>query len=208
MATDMVALRGFYARYLAEHPGGGGWPSIEFADALYAFACASPLIPWSALRSVLDVGCGTARLLGTLRNKGFDGQYLGIEPLADIYGLADEDLPGEARRVALSLDALEQAPATYDWIFALGTLGTDQPAKNEYDRDQLALIVKMARMGLTLQVNDRKLMPAKRLEQVPGLVVHDIPDLTAMLYALANPREIHVLRRHPDMPSAVITLLL
>lgn len=208
MATDMAALRGFYARYLAEHPGGGGWPSSEFADALYTFACASPLIPWKVLESVLDVGCGTARLLGTLRAKGFDGQYLGIDPLADLYGPADENLSGAARRVALSLDALEQAPASYDWLFALGTLGTDQAAKKEHDRDHLALMVKKARLGLTLQVNDRKLMSAERLEQVPGLVVHDIPDLAATLDALANPREIHVQRRHPDMPSAVITLLL
>ncbi|SMF52368.1 trans-aconitate 2-methyltransferase [Streptomyces sp. Amel2xC10] len=75
-----------------------------FADASLA-RFYDPLNPWGAgddfylgfvsgARSVLDIGCGTGRLLGRARETGHTGRLVGLDPAAAMLVQARRDGPG------------------------------------------------------------------------------------------------------------------
>jgi SAM-dependent methyltransferase len=64
--------------------------------------------------SVLDVGCGVAHLHTYLKNKGWNGKYLGFDPNKKAIDLIDEDI----NAVHGTIEDLDDTK--YDWVVANG----------------------------------------------------------------------------------------
>ena len=64
--------------------------------------------------SVLDVGCGVAHLHTYLKNKGWNGKYLGIDPNKKAIDVIDEDI----NAVHGTIEDLDDTK--YDWVVANG----------------------------------------------------------------------------------------
>ena len=65
--------------------------------------------------SVLDVGCGVAHFHTYLKNQGWDGKYLGVDPNKKAIDLIDEDINAMH-------GTIEDLPnfMKYDWVIANG----------------------------------------------------------------------------------------
>ncbi len=64
--------------------------------------------------SILDVGCGVAHLHTYLKNQGWTGKYLGIDPNKKAINLVDESI--EARHCVIE----DLDDTKYDWVIANG----------------------------------------------------------------------------------------
>ena len=65
--------------------------------------------------SVLDVGCGVAHLHTYLKNKGWNGKYLGIDPNKKAIDLIDENINTMCGTIEGLPDFMK-----YDWVIANG----------------------------------------------------------------------------------------
>ena len=65
--------------------------------------------------SVLDVGCGVAHLHTYLKNQGWNGKYLGVDPNKKAIDMIDED-------INVMHGTIEDLPdfMKYDWVIASG----------------------------------------------------------------------------------------
>ena len=66
--------------------------------------------------SVLDVGCGVAHLHTYLKNQGWNGKYLGIDPNKKAIDLIDENINTMCGTIDRLPDFMK-----YDWVIANGT---------------------------------------------------------------------------------------
>ena len=64
--------------------------------------------------SVLDVGCGVAHLHTFLKNQGWDGKYLGVDPNKKAIDLIDEEI----NAIHGTIEDLDDTK--YDWVIASG----------------------------------------------------------------------------------------
>ena len=64
--------------------------------------------------SVLDVGCGVAHLHTYLKNQGWNGKYLGVDPNKKAIDVIDEDI----NAVHGTIEDLDDTK--YDWVIANG----------------------------------------------------------------------------------------
>jgi len=65
--------------------------------------------------SVLDVGCGVAHFHTYLKNQGWDGKYLGVDPNKKAIDLIDEDINAMHGTIEDLPDFMK-----YDWVIANG----------------------------------------------------------------------------------------
>ena len=65
--------------------------------------------------SILDVGCGVAHLHTYLKNQGWNGKYLGVDPNKKAIDMIDED-------INVMHGTIEDLPdfMKYDWVIASG----------------------------------------------------------------------------------------
>lgn len=207
-------VRAFYADYHDRMGNTLGWPDLHAARQTWAAACADPLTDWAAARSVLDVGSGEGHLLGELRARGFRGAYVGVELLEGPHRAAIRrygDDP-DATFVCADFDALDLGHTGFDWVMSLGSLAVRQPDQAACDRRALTRLVRLARTGLVLYVNDRSRVPPAELNDLPDLAAHDLGALCELLAELGCPARnlrwyaadhsviVHALRLDLDAP--------
>ena len=65
--------------------------------------------------SVLDVGCGVAHLHTYLKNQGWNGKYLGVDPNKKAIDMIDEDINAMHGTIEDLPDFMK-----YDWVIASG----------------------------------------------------------------------------------------
>ena len=65
--------------------------------------------------SILDVGCGVAHFYEFLKNQGWKGEYLGIDPNKEAIELIDEDINAMCGTIEDLPDFMK-----YDWVIASG----------------------------------------------------------------------------------------
>ncbi|RYF93354.1 MAG: hypothetical protein EON95_09230 [Caulobacteraceae bacterium] len=175
MSDDWQSREDFYNSYLARYPLGEGWPSKEYADRVYSHSTSLFRNYSSNVKSVIDVGCGAGGLDLFLRSiLAYDKSYLGIEENDYLLSVATDRTADQKSKYLKSRfpdKALKNE--TFDWAFVIGTLGTDQKSKSEYDKAFLKEVCCLSRIGITVYVNDISLIPHERLESVPGLFAHD-----------------------------------
>lgn len=202
--ADQTRVRRFYQNYIRDHPDGGGWPSHEAARVVYETATASHLIPLAELRSVLDIGSGEGRFLEFLRKEGFLGSYVGVELLASFHKTAYERYGNHPRTQFLQRDFLEcEISELFDWSFALGTIGTLQEGKDDYDREIIQKMIGLSRKGITLYVNDDRLIAPERLMEVEDLAAHDVEKLVELLEEECPKAELDIVVDQCPSPTSV-----
>jgi len=64
--------------------------------------------------SILDVGCGVAHFYEFLKNQGWKGEYLGIDPNKEAIEIIDEDI----NAMCGTIEDLDETK--YDWVIASG----------------------------------------------------------------------------------------
>ena len=65
--------------------------------------------------SILDVGCGVAHFYEFLKNQGWKGEYLGIDPNKEAIEIIDEDINAMCGTIEDLPDFMK-----YDWVIASG----------------------------------------------------------------------------------------
>ncbi|WP_102107862.1 class I SAM-dependent methyltransferase [Oceaniglobus roseus] len=116
MTTDLVA---HYRALLAQH--GPGAKAVQYADAPTQQARFAVLAGVDEkLGSVLDVGCGLAHLCFYLRDRGWGGQYHGVDIVPDFVDLARDALADDPlAEVSLATETL---PKSFDYALLSGVL--------------------------------------------------------------------------------------
>jgi SAM-dependent methyltransferase len=145
---DVVA--GYYKRRFAEHgatPRGVDWKDARSQDLridvlLSMIDCASDA-------SVADVGCGYGHALRTLRRRGFEGRYVGLD--------FESTMIEEARRLSADDGNAEfvvgdRPPRPVDWTIASGIFnvrpGIDDDDWSRHVRATIERMVADARRGV------------------------------------------------------------
>ena len=77
--------------------------------------------------SVLDVGCGVAHFHTYLKNQGWDGKYLGIDPNKKAIDLIDENI----NTMCGTVDGLPDF-MKYDWVIANGVFNLGLKEKHTF----------------------------------------------------------------------------
>ena len=90
--------------------------------------------------SVLDVGCGVAHLHTYLKNKGWNGKYLGFDPNKKAIDLIDEDI----NAVHGTIEDLDDTK--YDWVVANGVFNLG--LKEEHSFWIIDNMISHARKGI------------------------------------------------------------
>ena len=209
MRTRMQSLVDFYTPYVRRYPDGGGWPSADVARGVHQNAAASQLIPWAHISSVLDVGSGTGSFLDYLRfEKGYTGTYTGVEALESFHIQA---VAAEYRHSCkwinddfLSGDLLKSD--RFDWSFVIGTLGTYQEEKTEHDLAMISKVAEKSNLGLTVSLNDNRVIPADRIAAVPGLIAHDVEVLVIHMRTILQRQATFDILRDGDENTSINVL--
>ena len=96
--------------------------------------------------SVLDVGCGRGDLLPYLRERSFEGSYMGVDLTPEMIELARELHPdGEFRHVDLLQDDFE---GQFDYVLASGIFYLRVDDNETYMRQMVARMASIARRGV------------------------------------------------------------
>ena len=90
--------------------------------------------------SVLDVGCGVAHLHTYLKNKGWNGKYLGVDPNKKAIDLIDEDI----NAVHGTIEDLDDTK--YDWVVANGVFNLG--LKEEHSFWIIEIMISHANKGI------------------------------------------------------------
>jgi len=94
--------------------------------AAYTRRTLALLRPWlteAEPRALVDVGCGTAELLGAMRGWGLEPErYVGVDPSPGMLGAAAAKLGGGARVVASPAEALPLRDAAFDCAVSASSL--------------------------------------------------------------------------------------
>jgi trans-aconitate methyltransferase len=117
-AADRRAYQERYAerlRRFGHDPRTLGWDKGKQPDR---FAALTALLPLPRIRSVLDVGCGFGDLLPFLRQRGFVGQYTGLDFMPDLIEVGAAAYP-EARFVVADFSEYT-AEEPFDVVLASG----------------------------------------------------------------------------------------
>ncbi len=123
-------IREFYAPLLAEHgddKAAVGYPEPAGQQGRYMMLCE---VGDLTKASILDVGCGLGHLLDFLKQRGFEGDYLGIDLQEEMVARARKRHPEARFEVA---DFLEDKPEFEgrDFVLASGVLQHCDPALRE-----------------------------------------------------------------------------
>jgi SAM-dependent methyltransferase len=116
--TDLDALGEHYGKLFREHgdsPQAGQWSDLRTQEARL-----EALVGVGDLRraKVLDFGCGTAHLLAMLKERGFEGVYVGYDLSEELIGHARSKFPDarfERRNVMET-----GVPERFDYVFISG----------------------------------------------------------------------------------------
>ena len=90
--------------------------------------------------SVLDVGCGVAHLHTYLKNQGWNGKYLGVDPNKKAIDVIDEDI----NAVHGTIEDLDDTK--YDWVIANGVFNLG--LKEEHSFWIIENMISHARKGI------------------------------------------------------------
>lgn len=204
---DTQRILDFYTHYIEHHGVSAGWSSMDYALQLYDLSSNCSYQHWPTFHSVLDVGSGEGHFKKFLRQqRQFTGQYTGLEMLPEFHKTALEKYSQDEKVELMCEEFLEYdfGDRKFDWVFSLGSLSVKQ--ENLHERD-LAFCKKMAalsRFGLTIYLNDEKLVNQKYLDNVNNLAVHNIDNFLKMLGQNFSPVILQVERMLPTSPFGVI----
>lgn len=185
ISVEVDKIYRFYDRYVVEHGVSCGWGNFEDAINAYQEASNCSHQNWAQFESVLDVGSGQGHLLKFLREeRGFQGTYTGIEVLDFFYNQSLE-LYGEMDGSHFIHDEFlgyDFGDRIFDWVFSLGSFSVKQPNQRETDLAFCRKMIGLAKYGVSIFLNDIQYMRPGRLEEVPDLAAHDIPEFESMLH--------------------------
>ena len=203
MQTDSKRINDFYEEYVVKHGVSAGWSSMDKARMSYDAVSCFEAQNWSAWENVLDVGSGEGHLLEFLRRqRGFRGRYTGLEILPMFHEAAMEKYGGDSNSDFVCGEFLEYdfGDAKYDWVLSLGALAVKQERQAEYDLAFCSKMLKLARHGISVYLNDVEQMKPGRREALPSLAAHKIHEFVEMLennFSLARIEVMH----YPDANS-------
>lgn len=193
--ADRDRVEKFYKSYVEQHGMQAGWSSMSVAADNYAVATDHRCQRWDMFESVLDVGSGQARFYDYLRReRGFLGTYEGIEILPMFHSAASRRLRDQSGVTLIEADFLahDYEARRFDWVFSLGSLGVFHSEQDAHDLATVTKMLRLARGGVTVYLNDLHRMPSGRLEEVPDLVAHDIPRFVRRVEDLDEAADIEV----------------
>jgi len=99
-----------------------------------------------AAAKILDFGCGTGALYGSLRRRfDYRGEYVGCDISEGMLKLARAKYPG-TRFETIDIFA-EPAAETYDYVFASGTFNNDHEDAHEFLFAAIPALFALARRG-------------------------------------------------------------
>lgn len=94
------------------------------------FQVLSDLATQNKFSSILDVGCGFADLYGFLKNKNWQGQYLGIDINKNLLNIALQKYPQVSVKQQDILQ--EELNQSYDYVIASGIFNAKLEKENNY----------------------------------------------------------------------------
>ena len=181
---DLKKLEDFYARYTVQKGNTAGWSSLEAAMRTYRAASICEYQNWTEIRTVLDIGSGEGHFANYLRKeRAYTGEYLGLEALTGFHKKALElfSEPPLTRFLQDEFFIHDFLDTRYDWLFSLGSLSLKQDEQEKHDRVFFQKIGKLARQGISIYINDRKLVPPERQAAMPDMAFYDLDDFIARM---------------------------
>lgn len=149
-ALEIQRLRAHYEALVIAHgdaPAGAQWRDRATQDArLQRLLRIADL----SAASILDVGCGTGRLLDLLRAQGYCGDYLGIDLAPSAIALASQRFPG-ARFKACDVLA-EPLSERFDYAFLSGLFNNRMADNWAFLTSVLARVYAQVDHGLAFNV--------------------------------------------------------
>jgi SAM-dependent methyltransferase len=157
--------RSLTERYKSYHPKDisaikVGWQSRDNQYSGFEFATKFDSIDWTAVKSVLDIGCGYGNLVEYLRQeKNFQGEYTGIEIIPEFLEAAQKLYGDDSRNKFILSDFLEYEwhQQKFDIVIALGviSLNLDQPdfygeKTDSYTKKTISLMINLTKMGMSI----------------------------------------------------------
>ncbi len=140
-----------------------------------AFALATELIgELSSCASIVEIGCGCGCFLAYLRERGFRGDYLGIDLVAGFIEKAQTRFPGDQAASFMVGDFLEMQEADlprHDYYVAVSVFGYVPHAN--FMRDVVGKASRLAGKGVALTCNStaHQTLSMTARTYVPGDVV-------------------------------------
>lgn len=147
---DDVRNRALYTDLLSRHgasPRALNWGSRESQRLRFRILFEAG-IPRDA--SVLDAGCGTGDFLAYLRERGFEGRYVGIDLTPAMIEAASKRFPGERFAVASIGDAagLSREAFASDFVVSSGVFYYRQADPERFLHESLERLFPLARRCL------------------------------------------------------------
>ena len=185
-----------------------GWLSKESALDCYFHSSNSLHQRWSEFQEVLDIGSGHGSILPVLRTeRNFTGTYTGIELLKEFHQSAVERFKEDSKAIWICNDFLiyDFKDKKFDWILSLGSFGVKSPQQEQRDIDTVRKMSKLAKYGFTIFLNDIEQMRPGRLEELPDLAAHNIPEFLDLIKAIMKVAKVETV--HFPKPTSQKTLV-
>ena len=115
-----MAMASFYRERAVRHDYQAMVDADEAAQPSTEHALRAAILEQEG-QSILEVGCGSGRILRQLRDDGFSGQYTGIEMSVELIE-ANAQRHRQERWLARSIYSLDLPPASFDVVFSFFVL--------------------------------------------------------------------------------------
>jgi SAM-dependent methyltransferase len=118
------------------------WSSEHFQQENFNFAY--QIGPLERTDNILDLGCGYGDLHKFFKDRNFQGHYEGIDVSPKVIAIARKRHLAKFTCIDFLDDKFQN---TYDWIFALGPFNLVVENQDEYLRQNLQKMYRLARKG-------------------------------------------------------------
>ena len=210
---ELESIHEFYRNKIKKYSLGDpeqsvGWSSKESALDCYFHSLNYPCQRWREFQEVLDIGSGQGSLLTVLRTeRNFTGTYTGIELMREFYQNAIERFKVDPKAIWICNDFLihDFKDKKFDWILSLGSFSVKSSQQKQRDIATVRKMVELARYGFTIFLNDSEQMRPGRLEEVPDLAVHNIPEFVDLIKKITKVAKVETV--HFPKPTSQKTLV-